>query len=48
MCVGSTATGASVVGLPVSAGGMTALSMAIGSSVAGPADGPVMAVFCVS
>ena len=35
-------------GLTVSAGGMTVLSVAAGSAVAGPADGPIMTVFCVS
>ena len=40
-------TCASVVCLPVSAGGMTALSMAAWSSAAEPADGPVMTVLCI-
>ena len=42
MCVGRTAFGASVVGLPVSAGGMTALSSLVGPAV------PVPWVFGVS
>ena len=37
MCVGRTETSASVMGLPVSAGGVTALSVAAGSSLVGPA-----------